>query len=154
MKGDGGGGPRFRSVGDIERRIEAYFAECGGEVLRDEDTGSVLLDKKNRPVMSGARPPTLAGLALALGFSTRQALKRYRGKPEYEAALQRGLTRIEQFAEEKLYDKECSAGAKFILQNDFEGWQAEAKDEAVAGRGDDILDEIMARLGEEEQGNE
>lgn len=150
----GEGLPRFKSVKDIERRMEAYFEACAGETLRDEETGRVLLDKKNKPVMNGARPPTLAGLALALGFSTRQALKQYRGKPEFEEAVKRGMTRIEQYAEEKLYDKECSAGAKFILQNDFEGWKAEANTETTAANADDIMDEIMARLGEEGQADE
>ena len=88
----------------------------------------------------------LAGLALALGFSSREALKRYRGEPRFEEAVRRGMTRVEQYAEEKLYDKECSAGAKFILQNDFESWRDGEKPEEAAEGGVGIMEEIRRRM--------
>ena len=142
-------GPRFESASELERRIDAYFKACEGEVLRDEDTGRVVLDKKNKPVMRGERPPTISGLALALGFASREALKQYRDRPALERAVQRGLTRIEQYAEERLYDRECSAGAKFLLQNDFPGWSAAAMEGTVAAE-DGIMEEIKQRLAQEE----
>ena len=103
----------------LEKRIDDYFRSCYGEPMVDEETGGVKLDKKGKPVASGKRPPTLSGLALAMGFASKADMLRYQGKPEVMTAIQRGRTRVEQYAEEKLFDKESSAGAKFVLEKDF-----------------------------------
>ena len=40
------------------------------------------------------------------------------------------MTRIEMYAEERLYDKDGSNGAKFSLQNNFKGWNEAVKEAA------------------------
>ena len=66
------------------------------------------------------RPPTYAGLADHLG-TTRMSLWRYqkRGREKGDACysiLARALNRIAQFAEEALYTREGSTGARFALE--------------------------------------
>ncbi len=129
----------------LEKRIDAYFRSCCGEPMVDEETGGVKLDKKGKPMTSGKRPPTLSGLALAMGFASKADMLRYQGKPEIVTAIQRGRTRVEQYAEEQLFDKESSAGAKFVLEKDF----GEAVPEADDGSGLDIMAEVRARLAAE-----
>ncbi|MBR1558782.1 MAG: hypothetical protein IJ646_00935 [Clostridia bacterium] len=136
----GGGPPRFEDVGDIEARIDAYFEACRGELLTEG--GKVVLDKRGKPVMNGERPPTLTGLALALGFTSRAGMMGYKGKAEYEAAILRGRSRVEQYAEEQLFDKEASAGARFVLENDFQGRRFADEDD-----GDAVMDEVRKRMG-------
>ena len=138
----GGDGPKFSSAKRVDALVDAYFRKCRGELMTEEATGNPLLDKKGKPVYDGDHPPTLSGLALALGFTSKAALLRYRGKPEIEAALMRGRSRVEQYAEELLYDKECSAGAKFVLEKVF-GEEEYAGDDAAD---EDILAEVRARL--------
>ena len=65
--------PKYTSVRQIEARIEEYFAACEGHVLLDEMTGKPVLHK-GAPVYADRRPPTVTGLALALGFATRQRI--------------------------------------------------------------------------------
>ena len=62
---------KYKSKEELEARIEKYFKDCKGEVLRDEN-GSPVLDKYGMPIVVDSRPPTITGLALALGFASRQ----------------------------------------------------------------------------------
>lgn len=140
----GGGLPRLNAKA-LDARIEAYFRSCDGEPMLDEETGDVKLDRKGKPVATGKRPPTLSGLALAMGFASKAEMLRYQGKPEIMTIIQRGRTRVEQYAEEKLFDKESSAGAKFVLEKDF----GEAVPEEDDAAGADIMAEVRARLAAE-----
>ena len=44
--------------------------------------------------------------------------------------ITRAKTRIEQYAEERLFDKDGANGAKFSLANNFEGWKEKQQIEA------------------------
>jgi len=62
------------------------------------------------------RPPSVCGLALHLGFSTRTGLQNYEGySPEYHFTIKRAKTRIEQYHEEQLGDNNV-AGQIFWLK--------------------------------------
>lgn len=114
--------PIYRTKEEIQEKIDLYFKECEGKVLLDDD-GHAITDKYGNPVISGMRPPTVTGLALALGFTSRQALLNYQAKKEFVDTITRAKTRIEQYAEERLFDRDGAAGAKFSLANNFEGWR-------------------------------
>lgn len=74
------------------------------------------------PLERGQVVTTVTGLALALGFTSRQALLNYQNKPEFVDTITRAKTLCEQYAEERLYDKDGSGGAQFSLRANF-GWQ-------------------------------
>ena len=77
------GRPRkYKRVEDMDRGIEAYFEACKPEYMLDED-GRPCLDRKGEPVILSNRRPTMAGLALALGFDSREVLFRSRGKSKH-----------------------------------------------------------------------
>ena len=59
--------PRYKSVEEIQAKIDAYFTQCAGEPLLDANGDPVLY--KGVPVITGAHPPTVTGLAVALGFT-------------------------------------------------------------------------------------
>lgn len=118
------GRPRkIKSVKAMERAIEAYFASCEGTPRLDKN-GQPVYDKRGQPVIVGAKPPTVTGLALALGLSGRQVLLDYQGREEYHDAITRAKARCEAYAEERLYDKDGANGAKFSLGCNF-GWASE-----------------------------
>ena len=118
------GKPRkIKSVKAMERAIEAYFASCKGTPRLDKN-GQPIYDKHGQPVVVGAKPPTVTGLALALGLSGRKVLLDYQGREEYRDAITRAKARCEAYAEERLYDKDGSPGAKFSLGCNF-GWASE-----------------------------
>lgn len=142
--------PKFKSVEAMERLIEGYFEGCKGEVLRDGDEEPVL-NKYGEVVMVGARPPTMTGLALALGFADRSSLLDYEGKPQFEAVIRRAKSRIEQYTEERLFDRDGNRGAQFSLQNNFKGWK-ESKDVTLStAEGADIMAEVRTRMAAEGQ---
>ena len=86
--------PKYKSKEELEERIEKYFESCKGEVLKDED-GSPVLDKYGQPVIIDRRPPTITGLALALGFASRQALLNYQAKKQFNDTITRAKLRCE-----------------------------------------------------------
>ncbi|KAA5659602.1 hypothetical protein F3G60_33715, partial [Pseudomonas aeruginosa] len=74
-------------------------------------------------------PPTVTGLALALGFNSRQSLLNYQGKAEFMDTITRAKARVEQYTEERLFDRDGSNGAQFSLRNNFKGWDADKKND-------------------------
>lgn len=113
--------PKYKNKEQIEEQIEQYFESCEGEILKDRD-GEPIFNKYGQPVIVNRRPPTVTGLALALGFSSRQALLNYQAKKEFNDTITRAKSRIEQYAEERLFDRDGANGAKFSLSNNFKGW--------------------------------
>ena len=90
------GKPRkYDSVEDLQRAIDEYFDSCVPEYPKDED-GNLLTTKKGTPLII-EHPPSVTGLALALGFTSRQALLNYQdyGK-EYLDTIKKARLKIEQ----------------------------------------------------------
>lgn len=116
-----GGAPRkWKSVKAMQEAIDAYFKKCEGEPLIVD--GSVAVDKYGVPIIINVKPPTVTGLALALGFTGRQALLDYQARPEFADTVKRAKSRCEEYAEARLYDKDGANGAKFSLGCNF-GWR-------------------------------
>lgn len=114
--------PKYTSVEEIENKIEQYFSSCEGEPLLD-DKGKRVVNKYGYPCWEKApKPPTITGLALALGFASRQALLNYQGKKEFNDTITRAKARVEEYAESRLFDRDGSNGAQFSLRNNFKGW--------------------------------
>lgn len=113
--------PKYTSKEEIKELIEKYFKSCEGEILKD-GKGNPVLNKWENPVIINQRPPTVTGLALALGFSTRQGLLNYQGKKEFLDTITRAKARVEQYTEERLFDRDGVNGARFSLTNNFSGW--------------------------------
>lgn len=128
-KNKGGRPPKYKTVKEIQKKIDKYFEECNGKILKD-DNGNIVLDKYDQPIIYGAKPLTITGLALALGFTTRQALLNYQGKKEFVDTITRAKTIVEQYAEIRLFDKDGANGAKFSLSNNFKGWAEKQQIEA------------------------
>ena len=92
-----------------------------------DSNGEQIFNKFGSPVFVDVHPPTVTGLALALGFTSRQALLNYQAKPDFVDTITRAKARVEQYAEERLFDRDGSNGAQFSLRNNFKGWDADKK---------------------------
>lgn len=89
-----GGRPlKFQSVEELQTAIDAYFAQC----LIDEE------------------PLTVTGLALALD-TTRQTLINYEDREEFLDAIKKAKTRVENYAEKRLFSGNAT-GPIFALKN-------------------------------------
>ena len=136
-KNKGGRPPKYKKVEEIEGLIDKYFESCEGKPLIDSKTGDPYFNKYGDIVIVGEHPPTVTGLAYALGFTSRLGLLRYQGKPEFSNAITRAKLRIEAYNEERLYDKDGVNGAKFSLKNNFKGWAENPEPEAEKDKDDD-----------------
>lgn len=114
--------PKFKSKKEMQKKIDEYFKECEGTFLRD-DENNLVFDKYGLPIVAGKKPLTMTGLALALGFSSRQSLLNYECREEFLDTITRARARVEQYTEECLFDKNTANGAKFSLANNFDGWK-------------------------------
>lgn len=116
---------RYRSVKALQEAIDKYFAGAEGKPLLD-DKGNVMTDKNGNPVFVGKYPITVTGLALALGFNSRQTLLNYQERPEFMDTIKRAKCACEAYAEARLYDRDGARGAQFSLEKNFK-WGNEAE---------------------------
>ena len=130
---------KYKTVAELESAIDAYFEDCKGKPLLDEN-GQPVLTKFGDPVILDAHPPTVTGLALALGFTSRQALLNYQAKKQFVDTITRAKARCEAYAESRLFDRDGARGAQFSLEHNFR-WRTD-NDPAA-----DQLDKAAQLLG-------
>ena len=153
----------YKSAAEMQIVIDQYFKECEGKVLTipDKETGEeiTVYDKYGQPVIVGAKPPTMTGLALALNLNSRQALINYQGREEFNDTVTRAKARIEEYVETRLFDKDGANGAKFSLANNFKDWREKTEVESknlnlnsdVSDLTDEQLAEELAKMGFEKK---
>ena len=130
-KNKGGRPPLFKTVEELQKKIDEYFAtECKDEVWRDEETGELIFDNKGHLVIK-YNPPTVSGLALFLGFCNRLSLYDYEEKSEFTDTVKRAIAKIENYAERQLFIGN-STGAIFWLKN--KGWKDKTEVEDLTKR--------------------
>ncbi|MDD4564826.1 MAG: terminase small subunit [Eubacteriales bacterium] len=145
--------PKYKTPEEMQIVIDQYFEECEGTLLTDKD-GELKLTKYGEPIYIGAKPPTVTGLALALGFTSRLALLNYQDKEAFVNTVTRAKARVERYAETRLFDKDGANGAKFSLANNFRGWQEKQNVEMSGPGGGPIQYETMTAEERQERINE
>lgn len=134
--------PKYKTVDALQAAIDAYFEDCQGKPLVD-DKGNAVTDKYGEPVIVGAHPPTVTGLALALGFTNRQSLLNYQGKKQFLDTITRAKSRCEEYAESRLYDRDGARGAQFSLEHNFR-WKSDDSDKETLDRAAQVLKEVSS----------
>ena len=109
---------RYETVEAFDAAIDEYFKKCEGEYLKDEK-GKLIRDKNGIPIKTGERPPTMTGLALHLGFTSRQAFLNYKYRSEYFDSYSRARARCEDYAESRLYDIDGEPSLRFSTIQQF-----------------------------------
>lgn len=104
----GGRPPKFETPEEMEKAIDEYIA--------------------NTPVMQ----VTITGLAMWLGFASRQSLHDYKKKPGFSYPISKGLLAIENSYEITLRTV-AAPGSVFALKN--MGWRDKTETEISAGNG-------------------
>lgn len=64
-----GATPRYKNPEEIEGLIDEYFKECEGIPYTDENGQPLTTEKGVIIYKKPPKPPTITGLALALGFT-------------------------------------------------------------------------------------
>ena len=115
--------PLYKTARAMQRKIDEYFSAHTGRfpVLC---AGKPVFDRHGKPVLE-ERPPTVAGLALFLGFADRSSLYEYMGRAEFADTIKKAVTRMEAYAESALLVKDKPTGSIFWLKN--HGWTAQGR---------------------------
>ena len=111
--------PKFASAERLGNLIMQYFEWIEGEYhIEQKEIKGVLTDEKVWDRES--EPPTIAGLAFHLGFSSLKQMEQYEAAGKYAGLIQRGRLRIIAEYEKKLHTGP-SSGAIFALKG-LMGW--------------------------------
>lgn len=120
------GRPRkFTDVQVMQQKIDDYFENCPDFVTLstfDKNSGEFIEYRKTTP--------TMTGLALHLGFVSRQSMLDYEERPEFSGTIKKARLRIEHEYEKQLHLDKCT-GAIFALKN-F-GWKDKVENEIMTG---------------------
>lgn len=110
-----GGRPAlFKTVKELETKIDKYFKECPDKRMVK------VKDSEGAEYHDYLPCPTVTGLALYLGFCDRQSMYDYQEKQEFTCTIKRARTFIENEYEKMLHNGQCT-GAIFALKN--MGWK-------------------------------
>jgi len=121
---------KYDTAKELEDAIEAYFIKCRPSRQVD-DQGNPINTPNGSPIYD-QHPPTMTGIALALGFKNRISLYEYEKRGvDFAETISRARARIEEFHEAMLARSGCT-GSIFFLKN--HGWI----DEQMLSGGDPI----------------
>jgi len=124
---------KFKTVEELQKKIDAYFDSCWEE--RDiRNTEGAVLGKQKVQTM----PYTITGLALALD-TTRETLMDYEEKDGYSDTIKMAKLRCQNFAEQQLFTGKNAAGPIFALKN--YGWRDKIENELTGKDGKDLIPE-------------
>lgn len=142
--------PHYDTPEKMQKKIDEYFEACEGIPYMDGE--KPLLNRRGGIVYKKTpTPPTVTGLALYLGFGGRQSLidASRTNNGHLADTIARAKSRIEQYAEERLYDRDGVRGAEFSLRCNF-GWRA---DEAQTGKVDGLtaLADLLLQSGKKRE---
>lgn len=123
---------KFKTVKELQKKIDAYFESCYEEVWEKQEGGwRPVLDHKDEIMKEQVKPFTITGLANYLGTS-RQTLLNYGDKEEYFDTIRAAKNRIEAYVEESLWKPKIASGVMFNLKNNF-GWVDKTEVEQSGG---------------------
>lgn len=99
---------KFKSVEDLESKIDKYFESC--YITKVDDNG--------KEYQCNIRPLTITGLAVSLDCD-RETLLNYEKTEEYFGTIRKAKLIIQNFAEESLWQPKIATGIMFNLKNNF-----------------------------------
>jgi len=122
---NGGRPPFFTTSEELETKINEYFVHIKGEYHYETKTSLNKKTNEEREIEvivwdREQEPPTITGLALFLGFCSRQSFYYYETKSEFCYAIKKARMKIESEYEKNLYNDK-PIGSIFALKN--MGWK-------------------------------
>jgi hypothetical protein len=131
--------PLFTSAKAVDKLIAQYFKWIEGEYIEETESKPAKNTADTAEQKAHTREPepaTIAGLALHLGFESRQAFEEYEAVGKYAGKLKRARLRIEAGYEMKLH-KQSPTGAIFALKN--MGWNERTDSKPTDGAVNPVL---------------
>lgn len=116
---------KYNNAEEMQKVIDEYFNGCQKPVkIFNKDLGKYITvtDEKGNIEYEQYKPYTITGLSNALNMS-RQDLINYEKDNEFFDTITRAKRKVEQYVEERLFDRDGANGAKFNLANNFSRWK-------------------------------
>lgn len=135
----------------MEKKIEEYFESCFKEDLKynsDKNYYEPKKDYKGNIIKCQYKPFTITGLANALGL-TRQSLLNYSKDEKFFDTITRAKQRVEEYVEERLFDKDGVNGAKFNLINNFSQWSEKQEVDTTHTEKIQIINDLPSDVDED-----
>lgn len=131
-----GGRPRiYVSDEELEDTVNKYFIHIlGQKETKVDDKGNMREEWTRLP-----EPATITGLALYLGFESRQSIYDYEKEGQFSYIIKNARLRVECEYEKKLTTAQSPTGAIFALKN--MGWKD--KQELTGGEGMPLIPTVV-----------
>ena len=116
---------KYNNAEEMQKKIDEYFNGCQKPVkIFNKYLGKYITvtDEKGNIEYEQYKPYTITGLANALNMS-RQDLINYEKDNEFFDTITCAKRKVEQYVEERLFDRDGAYGAKFNLANNFSRWK-------------------------------
>ena len=150
--GNEGGRPALYSTqGELDKKVEEYFEWIKGEY--EERTGTRKTTRKDGSSTEETytywfeiRPretPSITGLAMFLGFESRQSMYDYEKKPEFSYSIKKALLKVENTYENGLW-QEKPTGAIFALKN--MGWVDKSETTLSGNKDNPVVTESTTKV--------
>ena len=111
---------KFKTEAELGKAISAYFKKCKPKVLKDKK-GKVLTNSNGVPIME-PNPPTLTGLALHLGFESRQSIYDYEKRGAFSYTIKRARLQCEEWVENGMLSGKFHPSAGIFALKNY-GWK-------------------------------
>lgn len=121
---------KYKSAKEMQERIDWYFEAIKGNSNPDAIRADLENNEKFQIFWNDITDvyPTITGLALALGFTTRDSLINYENRSdEFFDTIKKAKLRVENAIEQRLFHQNAT-GSIFNLKNNF-GWEDVNKNE-------------------------
>lgn len=110
----------FKTNDDLKKSVNEYFIWINGDFDMVTKYDAEENEYQEKVYTREPEPPTITGLALYLGFESRQSLYDYEKKGEFSYTIKNARLRVENGYEKALHGRNAT-GAIFALKN-F-GWK-------------------------------
>lgn len=140
----GGRPKKYTSVKRMQEDINAYFNSCFEEDLKynsETEKYEPKLDYNGKIIKIQTKPFTITGLANALGMN-RETLLRYQKDEKFYDTITRAKQIVEQYVEERLFDRDGVNGAKFNLINNFKNWSDKQEFDTASTNRIEIINDL------------
>lgn len=128
-----GGRPRkYETEEELIKAVDSYFEHIRGEKQLTAGEGGVMQEVWVRY----PEPATVTGIALHLGFESRQSFYDYEKDGAFSYAIKNARLRVECEYEKRLTTAPSATGAIFALKN--LGWKDKSEMGFTDGEGNDV----------------
>lgn len=141
---------KYTKADEMQKKIEEYFESCFKEDLKynsEKKYYEPKLDYKGNVIKYQYKPFTITGLANALDM-TRETLLRYEEDKEFSDTIRKAKQKVEQYVEERLFDRDGINGAKFNLINNFNNWSDKSEVDTTVSNKITIVNDLPSDVDE------